>query len=98
MVLTEKLFKVKQYIKDGIIGEEYLGYYIERMGSFVYTRGSKLDYWHSKINEKRIIYSKGNDGVVSTHTVLLRRIKIHCVVKSLRLALILMKTQLLVFL
>ena len=64
--LTEKLFKVKQYIKDGIIGEEYLGYYIERMGSFVYTRGSKLDYWHSKINEKRIIYSKGNDGVVST--------------------------------
>ena len=27
--LTEKLFKVKQYIKDGIIGEEYLGYYIE---------------------------------------------------------------------
>lgn len=64
--LTEKLFKVKQYIKDGIIGEEYLGYYIERMGSFVNTRGSKLDYWHSKINEKRIIYSKGNDGVVST--------------------------------
>lgn len=64
--LTERLSKVKQYIKDGIIGVGYLGYYIEKASAYAY--GSKLDYCHSRINDKRIIYPKGVDdnGITST--------------------------------
>lgn len=64
--LTEKLFKIKQYIKDGIIGVGYLGYYIEKASAYAY--GSKLDYCYSRINDKRIIYPKGVDdnGITST--------------------------------
>lgn len=64
--LTERLSKVKQYIKDGIIGVGYLGYYIEKASAYAY--GSKLDYCCSRINDKRIIYPKGDDdnGIVST--------------------------------
>ena len=64
--LTERLSKVKQYIKDGIIGVGYLGYYIEKASAYAY--GSKLDYCYSRINDKRIIYPKGVDdnGITST--------------------------------
>ena len=64
--LTEKLSKVKQYIKDGIISVGYLGYYIEKASAYAY--GSKLDYCYSRINDKRIIYPKGVDdnGIIST--------------------------------
>lgn len=64
--LTERLSKVKQYIKDGIIGVGYLGYYIEKASAYAY--GSKLDYCYSRINDKRIIYPKGVDdnGIIST--------------------------------
>lgn len=64
--LTERLSKVKQYIKDGIIGVGYLGYYIEKASAYAY--GSKLDYCYSRINDKRIIFPKGVDdnGITST--------------------------------
>ena len=64
--LTERLSKVKQYIKDGIIGVGYLGYYIEKASAYAY--GSKLDYCYSRINDKRIIYPKGDsdNGITST--------------------------------
>ena len=64
--LTERLSKVKQYIKDGIIGVGYLGYYIEKASAYAY--GSKLDYCYSRINDKRIIFPKGADdnGITST--------------------------------
>ena len=63
--LTERLSKVKQYIEDGIIGEGYLGSYIEKASAYAY--GSKLDYCYSRINDKRIIYPKGdNNGIVSS--------------------------------
>lgn len=64
--LTEILSKVKQYIKDGIIGVGYLGYYIEKASAYAY--GSKLDHCYSRINGKRIIFPKSVDdnGITST--------------------------------
>lgn len=65
--LTEKLSKVKQYIKDGIISVGYLGYYIEKASAYAY--GSKLDYCYSRINDKRIIYPKGVDNGITSTTI-----------------------------
>lgn len=66
--LTEEINKVKQYIKDGIIGEEYLGCYIEKMYGYACNDGSKLGYIYSKIDDKRVVYSKDANsiGIIST--------------------------------
>lgn len=66
--LTEEINKVKQYIEDGIIGEGYLGCYIEKMYGYVCNVGSKLGYIYSEIDDKRVIYSKDANsiGIIST--------------------------------
>lgn len=66
--LTEEINKVKQYIEDGIIGERYLGCYIEKMYGYACNDGSKLGYIYSKIDDKRVIYSKDANsiGIIST--------------------------------
>lgn len=66
--LTEEINKVKQYIRDGIIGEGYLGCYIEKMYGYVCNDGSKLGYTYSKADDKRVIYSKDANsiGIIST--------------------------------
>nr|DAV75847.1 MAG TPA: hypothetical protein [Caudoviricetes sp.] len=66
--LTEEINKVKQYIEDGIIGEGYLGCYIEKMYGYVCNDGSKLYYTYSKVDDKRVIYSKDANsiGIIST--------------------------------
>lgn len=66
--LTEEINKVKQYIEDGIIGEEYLGCYIEKMYGYACNDGSKLYYTYSKVDDKRVIYSKDANsiGIIST--------------------------------
>lgn len=66
--LTEEINKVKQYIEDGIIGEGYLGCYIEKMYGYACNDGSKLYYTYSKVDDKRVIYSKDANsiGIIST--------------------------------
>ena len=66
--LTEEINKVKQYIEDGIIGEEYLGCYIEKMYGYACNDGNKLYYTYSKVDDKRVIYSKDANsiGIIST--------------------------------
>ncbi len=66
--LTEEINKVKQYIEDWIIGEGYLGCYIEKMYGYACNDGSKLYYTYSKVDDKRVIYSKDANsiGIIST--------------------------------
>lgn len=66
--LTEEINKVKQYIEDGIIGEGYFRCYIEKMYGYACNDGSKLGYIYSKIDDKRIVYSKDANsiGIIST--------------------------------
>nr|DAN59553.1 MAG TPA: hypothetical protein [Caudoviricetes sp.] len=61
--LTEEINKIKQYIEDGIIGEGYLGCYIEKMYGYVCNYDSKLYYTYSKVDDRRVIYSKDANGV-----------------------------------
>lgn len=66
--LTEEINKVKQYIEDEIIGEGYLRCYIEKMYGYACNDGSKLGYIYSKIDDKRVVYSKDANsiGIIST--------------------------------
>ena len=66
--LTEEINKVKQYIKDGIIGEGYLGCYIEKMYGYACNYDSELYYTYSKLDDRRVVYSKDANsiGIIST--------------------------------
>lgn len=62
--LTEKLFSVKKYIEEGIIGEGYIKSYLESMCGSNDVETSKVDFVYNKYTDKAIFHSKKFNGKV----------------------------------